>query len=114
MTRQGLIDELEGLHYRLRSQLSLELEDARLAEAVSRSLRLRQTLRSAESEHRELIAQLGGILESMEQGPRGVREIERVEQEFRRFAKALLAHTSEENRIVQHGFNAADPPEDFE
>ena len=100
-----LIERLSQLHTRLKRHFAEEEEGGCMEEAVSRQPSLSTQVRELEVQHPALLRQLEELIQRgrKERLPANARRV--VDTDFRAFAKALLAHEAQENRVLQLGFN---------
>ena len=98
---EGLVD----LHTRLKRHFAEEEDGGCMEEAVSRRPALSAQVRELEIQHPALLRQLEGIIERARAAGQSVNVRQAVDSDSHAFAKALLVHEAQENRLLQLAFN---------
>lgn len=76
-----------------------------LEEAVVRAPHLAHRLTELEQQHRPLRERIAHLVKEAETLDGGRESVQKVREEFEKFAKQLLVHESYEERVLQQGFN---------
>lgn len=97
-------ESLVALRDHLRSHFAREEQGGFLEESIARMPRLAAPTRRVMAEHPALLAELGGLIETLEAGDSAtVRG--RLAAGCEQFMQHLLEHERSENAIVQEGYN---------
>jgi hemerythrin-like domain-containing protein len=99
-----VIDSLEALCAELAHHFAEEESGGCLEEAVSHRPNLSGEANRLRCEHTELVGRLQGLIARLRLLPRPGESIDRVGEDFRRFADDLRAHQAGENRVLEQSF----------
>jgi len=106
---QSLCDTLGLLREHLRDHFEQEERGGFLEESVTRMPRLSQAMSQVLAEHPALLAELDGLIGTLEgvdiSGPSAAGAWTAAERDFDRFARNLISHERNENAVVQEGYN---------
>jgi iron-sulfur cluster repair protein YtfE (RIC family) len=106
---EGLRATLGLLREHLREHFEQEERGGFLEESVTRMPRLSQAMSQVIAEHPALLAELDGLIGTLEgvdiSGPSAAGAWAAAERDFDRFARNLISHERNENAVVQEGYN---------
>jgi len=106
---RDLLATLGELREHLRDHFEQEERGGFLEESVTRMPRLSQAVTQVLAEHPALLAELDGLIGTLEgvdiSGPSAAAAWMAADRDFERFARNLISHERNENAVVQEGYN---------
>jgi hypothetical protein len=97
--------QLRELNDLLKAHIAQETAGGYLEEAVARVPRLAVDADAVERQHPDLLREMAALVERSEKLAPAIDAWTKIGRAIMRFAGKLLAHETEETRILQQGFN---------